>query len=482
MSTASFEFKQGYRFDQQVIMPERITTMLGAPGTILERQHFQRQHFRHGGLHSCPGCTGYELSRMGYKEESANLLVKADRVKLAEDGHSDKLEMVTKALWSAGLFSDGRFSPEISTTFRVCAKPSKVCPEGRISGYSHKKGYGRNCEFYTEEHDEIISKICNKYQSQWEEHYSESRYTLRIHKERRIAATVGRKPDLLFETIESDTGQVIRSHAIEIQKSPITMIEFEDRFNDLSKACHDQAWIFKASRAQGAFYDVLRFCVEKDIAAWLYEVKGQAGSNDNNICLYYAKNHYPGFDNWPPKAHKRYGKGSDSCTNAEWKEENDLGLIKKQPRVSSGSKVKYEEEGLSLLFPPEQLATVNLNAQPDEWAELIGRIIWIKHLPEKPNKQKMVLVRIMTNLFDKLLAKYPTIKQQQHSIVLVKAWRHNADYIQNYCRVGDTISVDGWVEIDTYPKRKKNDFDTLCLKTVNDGIQLIHRQMDLLIQ
>ena len=481
MSTTSFEFKQDYRFDQQVIMPERITAMLGAPGNILERQEFQRRHFRHGGLHSCPGCAGHELWQRGYKEEAAMLLVAAERDSLTEHGHSDKLEMVTKALWNAGLFSDGVFSPEIATTFRACARPSKVCPEGRIAGYSHKQGYGRNCDIYTSEHDQIINKICQNYQSHWNERHPGSKYALKVHKEQRIAASIGRRPDLLFETIDTETGKVIESHAIEVQKSPISMTEFQARFHDLSKASEDQSWIFKATRAQGSFNEVLRYCVETDIAAGLYEVKGQKGSNDNNIHLYLARDHYPDFANWPLKRHKSFGKGSDSCTNAEWKEEGELNAGKGQPRVSSGSRVKYEREEVSLLFTPKPSTASHSSRKPDTWAELTGQIIFIKHFPPKPGKQRMTSLRIKTTLPDSLLAKYPTINQRKDAIIkVITCIADNAEYIESNCSLWDIISVEGWIEIDTYKKKRKSDPDTLCLKCARDGIKVLYKQTRML--
>jgi hypothetical protein len=258
------------------------------------------------------------------------------------------------------------------------------------------------------------------------------------------------------------------------------MTEFQARFHDLSRASEDQSWIFKATRAQGSFNEVLRHCVETDIAAWLYEVKGQKGSNDNNICLYLARDHYPDFANWPLKRHRKFSKGSDSCTNAEWKEESDLNAGKGQPRVSSGSQVKYEKEEASLLFIPKP-STANYSSQrPDTWGELTGQIIWIKHFPAKPDKQKTAVLRIKTTLFDSLLAKYPTITQRKDTIIKVIAWRDNAEYVENNCALLDIISVEGWIGIDTYKKKRKSDPDTLCLKCGRDGIEVLYKQTRML--
>jgi single-stranded DNA-binding protein len=92
----------------------------------------------------------------------------------------------------------------------------------------------------------------------------------------------------------------------------------------------------------------------------------------------------------------------------------------------------------------------------------------------------MTLLVIKTTLFDSLLAKYPTINQRKDAIIKVKAWRDNAEYIENNCDAGDIISVEGWIEIDTYKKKRKSDPDTLCLKCARDGIEVLYKQTRML--
>ncbi|MEA5464510.1 hypothetical protein [Leptothoe sp. PORK10 BA2] len=269
------------------------------PSAEAKSRDEQKKLFKPG-LHGCPCCQAHELRRMGdmYGEIAGWLLDASLRTSLC----SEKNEQVTDALYRAGLLSDKKLRQDLEVLFQSESKPYGPRNIIKRASYRHRQGQGK-CSA-DDEHDIVLSLI-------------------RLYLERDISATLPgcriewlenkrldpsrRRPDLQARILVDK--QVLDHLAIEVQKSSITLENFQIRHSVLSEFATRAIWLFKENGINGRFKPCVEWALSKQVSIGSYGIDESSNLIVRQIL---------GIDAGPSGKGSRFDNQEPHCNRAEY--------------------------------------------------------------------------------------------------------------------------------------------------------------------